>query len=69
MDEGHVVLINHILSHTAPNAAGGAIAIFSIVQFAVNVHGVVCNAVELLLIHFILRLLFVLDRLFPRERK
>ncbi len=69
VDERHEVLINHVLSHTAPNAAGGAIAIFSVVQFTVDVHCVVCDAVELLLVHFIQRLLFVLYRLLVRDRK
>lgn len=29
VDEGHVVVINHVLSHTAPNSAGGPIAILA----------------------------------------
>lgn len=68
VNEGHVVLINHILPHTAPNAAGCTVAIFGIVQFAVDVNRVICNTVELLLIHFIQRFLLLFCRLFVRIR-
>lgn len=68
VDERHVVLIDHILAHAAANTAGGAVAILGIVQVAVDVHpGVVGNAIQLLVIHVVQRLLLVLHRWFLQQ--
>lgn len=57
MDEGHVVLVDHVLAHTAANTAGSAI---DVVQLAVDVYALlVCDAVKLL-VKLIKRLLLVL---------
>ncbi len=46
MDEGHVVIINHVLAHATAYTTGGSVAIFLIVQVTADVHAcVIADAV------------------------
>lgn len=68
VDERHVVLIDHVLANAAANTAGGAVTILGVVQVTVDVHpGVVSDAVQLLVIHVIQRLLLVLHLWFLQQ--
>lgn len=63
-----MVLIDHVLAHAATNTAGGAVTILGIVKVPVYIHpSMVGNAVQLLVIHVVQRLLLVLHWRFPQQ--